>query len=168
MLVAAKYLSEHLNKATVLLGNATDKDLLVSENIESTDVFCAVTNDDEANIMACMQAKRLGVRQTMPLITRTAYVDLIEGSGINIALSPQYASISSILAYLRRGDVVNVHTLRRDAAEAIEAVAHGDKETSKVVGRTLKEIKLPKCTTIGAMIRQDKVIIPHHDTVIES
>jgi trk system potassium uptake protein TrkA len=163
-----QYLAEYLNKATVLLGSASDKELLVNENIENTDVFCAVTNDDEANIMACMQAKRLGVRQTMALITRTAYVDLIEGSGINIALSPQQASISSILAYLRRGDVVNVHSLRRGAAEAIEAVAHGDKKTSKVVGRTLAEIKLPKFTTIGAIVRNSKVIIPHHDTIIES
>ncbi len=163
-----KYLAEHLDKTTVLLGNASEKELLISENIESTDVFCAVTNDDEVNIMACMQAKRLGVRQTMALITRTAYVDLIEGSGINIAISPQLASISSILAYLRRGDVVNVHSLRRGAAEAIEAIAHGDKKTSKVVGRTLSEIKLPKATTIGAIIREDKVIIPHHDTEIAS
>ncbi|MCK4607845.1 MAG: Trk system potassium transporter TrkA, partial [Gammaproteobacteria bacterium] len=163
-----KLLSERLDKTTVLLGNASDKELLMSENVESTDVFCAVTDDDEVNIMACMQAKRLGVRQTMALITRTAYVDLIEGSGINIAISPQLASISSILAYLRRGDVVNVHSLRRGAAEAIEAVAHGDKKTSKVVGRTLAEIKLPRCTTIGAIIRDDQVIIPHHDTAIES
>ncbi len=163
-----QYLAEYLNKATVLLGNASDKELLINENIEHTDVFCAMTNDDEANIMACMQAKRLGVRQTMALITRTAYVDLIEGSGINIALSPQQASISSILAYLRRGDVVNVHSLRRGAAEAIEAIAHGDKKTSKVVGRTLAEIKLPKFTTIGAIVRDSKVIIPHHDTTIES
>ncbi len=118
--------------------------------------------------MSCMQAKRLGVRQTMALITRTAYVDLIEGSGINIALSPQQASISSILAYLRRGDVVNVHSLRRGAAEAIEAIAHGDEKTSKVVGRTISEIKLPKYTTIGAIVRNGKVIIPHHDTEIES
>lgn len=162
-----QYLSEYLNKATVLLGDAADKQLLISENIEAVDVFCAVTNDDEANIMACMQAKQLGVRQTMALITRTGYVDLIEGSGINIALSPQYASISGILTHLRRGDIVNVHSLRRGAAEAIEAIAHGDQHSSKVIGRTLAEIKLPKCTTIGAIVRASKVIIPHHDTTIE-
>lgn len=162
-----QYLSEYLNKATVLLGSAADKELLISENIEHTDVFCAVTNDDEANIMACMQAKRLGVRQTMALITRTGYVDLIEGSGINIALSPQHASISSILAYLRHGDIVNVHSLHRGAAEAIEAIAHGDEKSSKVIGQTLAEIKLPKCTTIGAIVRDGHVIIPHHDTAIE-
>lgn len=161
-------LAEQLDKATILLGNAADKELLISENIENTDVFCAVTNDDEANIMACMQAKRLGVRQTMALITRTAYVDLIEGSGINIAISPQAASISSILAQLRKGDVVNVHSLRRGAAEAIEAIAHGDEKTSHVVGKALAEIKLPKCTTIGAIVRAGEVIIPHHDTKIES
>ena len=163
-----QYLSETLNKATVLLGNATNKELLISENIEETDVFCAVTNDDEANIMACMQAKRFGVKQTMALINRTAYIDLIEGSGINIALSPQHASISKILRYLRHGDIVSVHSLRHGAAEAIEAIAHGDKQSSKVIGLSLSEINLPKCTTIGAIVRNTEVIIPHHDTTIEA
>jgi len=160
-------LANTLSNTTVLFGDSCDKQLLINENIEYIDVFCAVTNDDEDNIIACLQAKRLGAKQVMGLITRTAYVDLIEGGPINIAVSPQQATIGSILTHVRQGDVVNVHSLRRGAAEAIEAIAHGDKKTSRVVGRTLGEVKLPRGTTIGAMVRNGEVIIPHHDTMIE-
>lgn len=162
------FMAENLNTTTVLCGDCCDKQLLLDENIEHADVFCALTNDDEANIIACLQAKRLGVKQVMALITRTAYVDLIEGGQINIAISPQLATVGSILKHLRRGDIINVYSLRRGAAEAIEAVAHGTKETSKVIDRTLKEIKLPKGITIGALFRDGKVIIPNEDTVFES
>lgn len=161
-------LANELTNTTVLCGDSCDKQLLVNENIEHIDVFCAVTNDDEDNIIASLQAKRLGAKQVMVLITRTAYVDLIEGGPINIAISPQQATIGSILTHIRQGDVVNVHSLRRGAAEAIEAVAHGDYKNSKVVGRNLSQIKLPSGTTIGAIVRNNDVIIPHHDTVIES
>ena len=119
-------LADLLEDVIVLHGSASDKELLVEENIESTDVFCALTNDDEANIMASMLAKRLGVRTVMTLISNPAYVDLIEDGTIDIAISPQQTTISSLLTHVRRGDIVNVHSLRRGAAEAIEVVAHGD------------------------------------------
>lgn len=163
-----EYLADALNKTTVLRGDASDRELLMNENIEYTDVFCAVTDDDEVNIMSCMQAKRLGARQVMALITNTAYVDLIEGSDVDIAISPQQATIGSILTHIRRGDIVNVHSLRRGAAEAIEVVAHGDRKTSKVVGRKLSEINLPKGTNLGAIVRSDKIILFNDDTVIEA
>lgn len=162
-------LSEQLNRSTVLLGDVANEDLLLNENIENTDVFCAVTNDDEANILSAMLAKRLGARKVMALINRTAYVDLVESSGIiDIAISPQQATIGTLLAHVRRGDVVVVHSLRRGAAEAIEAVAHGDQSNSRVVGRAIEDIKLPKGTTIGAIVRGEQVMMAHHDTVIES
>ena len=126
-----------------------------------------MTNDEEANILSAMLAKRLGAKKVMSLINRAAYVDLIQGGEIDIAISPQHSTISSLLAHVRRGDVVKVHSLRRGAAEAIEAIAHGDKTTSKVVGRAIEELKLPPGTTIGAIVRGDEVIIAHHDTVIE-
>jgi len=164
----AKRISEQLTRTIVLQGDAADEDLLLEENIEHTDVFCAVTNDDEANILSAMLAKRLGARKVMSLINRPSYVDLVESSGIiDVAISPQQATIGTLLAHVRRGDVVKVHSLRRGAAEAIEAIAHGDRTTSKVVGRRIEEINLPPGTTIGAIVRQDKVIICHHDTVIE-
>ena len=167
-LARTRILSETLNKTTVLHGDAADQDLLVRENIEYIDVFAAVTNDDEVNIMSCLQAKRMGARQVMALITKPAYVDLIEGSDVDIAISPQQATIGSILARVRRGDIVKVHSLRRGAAEAIEVIAHGDTKTSKVVGRTLSDIKLPKGANIGAIVRGNKVIIPKKSTTIEA
>jgi len=163
-----KNIAQVLHKTTVLLGDASDRELLLNENIEHVDVFCALTNDEEVNIMSSMQAKRLGVRHVMALITRTAYIDLIEGGDIDTAISPQHATIGSILTYIRRGDIVNVHSLRRGAAEAIEMIAHGDENTSKVVGRRISEIKLPKATKIGAIVRENKVIIPDNETTIES
>jgi len=157
-----------LEDVIVLHGSASDKELLIEENIESTDVFCALTNDDEANIMASMLAKRLGVRTVMTLISNPAYVDLIEDGTIDIAISPQQTTISSLLTHVRRGDIVNVHSLRRGAAEAIEVVAHGDGKTSKVVGRSLADIKLPEGTSFGAIVRGEEVLIAHHDTIINN
>jgi len=163
-----RMLSNELKNTIVLQGDAADQDLLLEENIEKTDVFCALTNDDEANILSSMLAKRRGARKVMTLINRAAYVDLIESGDIDIAISPQQATIGSLLTHIRRGDVVKVHSLRRGAAEAIEAIAHGDETTSKVVGRKIEELKLPPDTTIGAIVRENEVIIAHHDTVIQS
>lgn len=155
------YLSENLERTIVLQGSVANKDLLIEESIEDTDVFCAVTNDDEANIMASLLAKRLGVRKVMTLINNPDYVDLIQGGDIDVAISPQQTTIGSLLTHVRRGDVVNVHSLRRGAAEAIEAIAHGDHRSSKVVGRRLDEINLPAGTTIGAIVRHNEVLIAH-------
>lgn len=164
----ARRLSERLNRAIVLLGDAADEELLQEENIENTDVFVALTNDEEANILSSMLAKRMGARKVMSLINRASYVDLVQSDIIDIAISPQQATIGSLLTHVRRGDVVMVHSLRRGAAEAIEAVAHGNPDTSKVVGRAIEDIRLPPGTTIGAIVRGEEVIIAHHDTVIES
>ncbi|MGF1526886.1 MAG: Trk system potassium transporter TrkA [Candidatus Competibacterales bacterium] len=165
----ARHISEVLARTIVLQGDAADEELLLEENIEHTDVFCAVTNDDEANILSAMLAKRLGARKVMALINRASYVDLVEASGIiDIAISPQQATIGSLLSHVRRGDVVRVHSLRRGAAEAIEAIAHGDPNTSKVVGRPIEAIPLPKEATIAALVRGDEVMVCHRDTVIEN
>jgi trk system potassium uptake protein len=161
-------LAKSLENTIVLHGSASDRDLLIEENIEDTDVFLALTNDDEANIMASMLAKRLGARTVMTLINNPAYVDLVQGGVIDIAISPQQTTISALLTHVRRGDVAAVHSLRRGAAEAIEAVAHGDRRSSKVVGRAIEDIDLPPGTTIGAIIRNDEVLIAHDDVVIEN
>ena len=164
----ADYLSENLEQAIVLYGSASDRELLVDENIEEVDIFIAVTNDDEANIMSSMLAKRLGARRVMALINNPAYVDLVQGGQLDIAISPSQAPRGTLLAHLRRGDIVNVHSLRRGAAEAIEVVAHGDARSSKVVGKAINEIKLPPGTTIGAVVRKEEVLIARDTTVIES
>lgn len=160
-------ISETLNHAIVLNGEASQRDLLIEENISDTDVFLALTNDDEANIMSSLLAKRLGAKKVMTLINNSAYVDLVQGGEIDIAISPQQATIGKLLAHVRRGDVVNVHSLRRGAAEAMEAIAHGDEASSKVVGRAIEDIDLPEGTTIGAIVRNDEVLIAHDRTVVE-
>ena len=161
-------LSETLDRTIVLSGDASDRDLLLEENIEETDVFCAVTNDDEANIMSSMLAKSLGARKVITLINNAAYVDLIEGGTIDTVISPQQATLGSILTHIRRGDIARVHSLRRGAAEAIEAIAHGDEFSSKLIGRKIEDIDLPPGTNIGAIVRGDEVVIAHDDIVVES
>ena len=163
----ARQLSEILESTIVLLGDAANPDLLLEENIEAMDVFCALTNDDEANILSSMLAKRMGAKKVMSLINRAAYVDLVEDGLVDIAISPHQVTIGALLAHIRRGDVVAVHALRRGSAEAIEAIAHGDKTSSRVVGRTIDELPLPDGARIGAIVRGEEVIIAHHTTVIE-
>ena len=164
--IRARQAAEQLENTVVLHGDAADEELMLQENIDSIDVFCALTNDDEANILSAMLAKRLGAHRTMALINRSAYVELIE-SLLDIAISPSQETVGSLLTHVRRGDMVAVHSLRRGAAEAIETIAHGDAASSRVVGRRIDEIPLPSGTTFGALMRKDEVIIPHHDTVIE-
>jgi len=171
----AEYLSEHLEQAIVLQGSASDKNLLLEENVDDTDVFLAVTNSDEANIMSSLLAKRMGAHKVMTLINNAAYVDLVQAGDIDIAISPQQATIGTLLTHVRRGDIVNVHSLRRGAAEAIEIIAHGDEKTSKVVGRAIEDVDLPEGATIGAIVRnlvddnsKSTVIIAHDDLIIES
>jgi trk system potassium uptake protein TrkA len=161
-------LSEQLRSTIVLQGNASDKDLLQMESIEDVDVFCALTNDDEANIMSSLLAKRLGAKKVITLITNPAYVDLVQGGEIDIALSPQQITMGSLLRHVRRGDISNVHSLRRGAAESLEVIAHGDAKSSKVVGRRLDEIDLPDGVTIGALVRGEDVLIAHDNVVIET
>jgi len=166
------FLSEELSNSIVLHGSASDQDLLLEENIEDTDVFLALTNDDEANIMASLLAKRLGTRKVMTLINNPAYVDLVQGGEIDIAISPQQNTIGSLLTHVRRGDMVNVHSLRRGAAEAIEVIAHGDNRTSKVVGKKIEDIDLPEGASIGAIVRErdgeSQVLIAHDNIVVET
>jgi len=182
----AERLAAELGRALVLNGDVTDEELLETENVGEMDLFCAVTNDDENNIMSSLLAKRMGARKVVALINRTAYVNLLQAGQIDIAISPAQAVIGTLLARVRRGDCVAVHSLRRGAAEALELIAHGDYKSSRVVGRRIEEINLPKGATIGAIVRRHErasgaepgagaaaasdvqVIVAHHDTVIES
>ena len=162
----AEIIAEHLERAIVLVGDCADEELLREEAVDSTDVYCVLTNDDEANILSSMLAKRMGAEKVIAIINRPAYVDLVESSSIDIAVSPQQITIGALLTHIRRGNMVRIHSLRRGAAEAIEAVAMGDKRSSRVVGRAIEDIDLPPGTTIPALVRGEEVIIAHHDTVI--
>ena len=182
----AETIALRMSGALVLCAEATDEKVLAQENIDEMDMFLALTNDDENNIMAASLAKRLGCKRVLALINRRAYADMVQGGPIDIGLSPAQISIGSLLAYVRRGDVERVHSLRRGAAEALELVVHGDRATSKVVGRRIDELPEVKGARIAAIVRRgretsvvrregflvdellDEVVIPHHDTVIET
>lgn len=166
-------LAQRLNgRALVLHGDATDEELLEQENVAQVDLFLALTNDDENNIMSALLAKRMGARRVLALINRKAYAELMEGTRIDIALTPSQVTLGELLKYVRRGDVAAVHTLRRGAAEALELIAHGDSRTSKVVGRRIEDIALPAGVLIGALVRGEgegaQVLMAHHDVVVQS
>ncbi len=164
----ARRVSELLENTIVLNGDAADEELLVEENIDSTDIFAAVTNSEEANILSAMLAKRLGAHKTIALINKPSYAELIESGSIDVAVSPQTITIGSLLAHVRRGHIVKVHSLRRGAAEALEAIVHGTETSSRVVGRRVEEIPVPDGASIGAVVRGDEVIMAHHDTVVNA
>lgn len=163
----AQWVSEQLEGIVVLQSDAANEALLREENIDAMELFCALTNEDEANILSAMLAKRLGARRAMAIVNRSAYIDLIESSVLDIAISPRLATVSALLSHVRRGDVQAAHSLRRGVAEALEAVAHGDRSTSKIVGRPLHDIKLPHGATIGAIMRDDKLLRLDAEPVIE-
>lgn len=164
----AQYVAEELKATTVLHGDATNEELLTQENIDEADIFCALTNTDEANIISSMLAKRLGTRKVIAIINRSGYVDLVQHNVIDVAVSPQQATIGALLTHVRKGDVVAVHPLCRGTAEALEAIVHGNKNSSQLVGRTISAVALPKDTTIGALVRNEEVILACQDTVIET
>jgi trk system potassium uptake protein TrkA len=180
------YLATELPSDVLILhGDSTDEELMDDENVQDMDLFLALTSDDEDNIMACLLAKRMGARRVLALINRKAYADLVQGTTIDIALSPSHAVIGELLAYVRRGDVEAVHSLRRGAAEALEAIVRGDRGSCRLAGRTVGEITLPRGAQIGAIVRglpvpgepdlgdkrgdaRPEVIIAHHDTLIQT
>lgn len=182
----AEVIAGTLKSALVLCGDATDEGLLEKEGIEEMDLFLALTNDDEDNIMAASLAKRLGARRVLALINRRAYADLVQGGPIDIAISPAQVSIGTLLAHVRHGDVAQVHSLRRGAAEALEIVAHGDRRNSQVVGQRIGDLPLIPGAAIAAIVRdldhyedlaydgmakrkrRGHVLMAHKDVVIEA
>ncbi|MEM7376334.1 MAG: Trk system potassium transporter TrkA [Pseudomonadota bacterium] len=163
----AEFLAGELD-CMVLQGDAADVDLIVEENIQDMDVFCALTNDDEANILSAILAKDRGAGKVMSLVNRVAYSELIPTSMIDVAVSPHQITIGQLLTHVRRGNVEAVHSLRRGVAEVIEAIATGDRKTSRLVGRQIGEVDLPLNSTIGALVRGEAVLMAHHDSVIEA
>ncbi|MCY7315625.1 MAG: Trk system potassium transporter TrkA [Rubrivivax sp.] len=165
----------------VLQGDSTDGELLADENVQDMDLFLALTSDDEDNIMSCLLAKRLGARRVLALINRRAYAELVQGTTIDIAINPSQAVLGELLAFVRRGDVRAVHSLRRGAAEALEAVVRGDRKTCRMAGRRIDELALPAGAQVGAIVRGlhrddgsdtgtdtgPEVIMAHHDTVVQ-
>jgi trk system potassium uptake protein len=177
------YLASQLpSQVLVLHGDSTDEELMEQENVQDMDLFVALTSDDEDNILACLLAKRMGAKRVLALINRRAYAELVQGTQIDIAISPSQAVIGELLAYVRRGDVEAVHSLRRGAAEALEGIVRGDRKTCRMAGRRIGEIALPAGAQVGALVRglhradgseagaeaEPQVLIAHHDTVVET
>ena len=164
----AEFISERLRKAIVVQGDTTDEARLRDWNIEMADVFIAVTNSDQTNIMSAMLAKRLGAGKTMALINQSSYVDIVQGRDIDVAISPEQVTIGALLTHLRRGVVSQVYSLRRGAAEAIETTVLGDERSSKIVGRMVADVPLPTGCSIGAIVREEQVLIAHDNIVIQT
>jgi trk system potassium uptake protein TrkA len=182
----AEFVATTVKSVLVLSGDATDEELLQQEAIDEMDLFLALTNDDEDNIMGASLAKRMGCKRVVALINRRAYAELVQGGPIDIALSPAQVSIGTLLTYVRHGDVAQVHSLRRGAAEALEIVAHGDQKTSKVVGRRIGDLPEIRGAFIAAIVRDlaatddlnffrlgmkkqtGRVLIAHKDVVIQT
>jgi len=164
----AREVAEQLDNTIIIHGDVSDKDLLLEENIDEIDLFVAVTNNDEANIISGMLAKKLGVRRVIALVNNQSYVELIQRNSIDVAISADSITTSHLLHYTRKGDTVKVATLRKGAAEAMEVVAHGSENSSEIIGRSIGEIDWPNDITIGCIIRNEKVIIAHRDLEIEA
>jgi len=160
-----KYLINKLKHTIILNGDGSDRGLLEEENIESMDVFAALSNNEELNIMSCLLAKRLGVKKVITLVNRTDYISVANNLGIEVVISPRLITASSILRYVRRGDILSLTTVAEDMAEILEAKVGN---TSKFIGKRLKETKLPPSVLIGAIIRNGKIIIPSGDDQIKN
>lgn len=165
--VRARAIAEQLDHTMVLTGDAADEALLLEENIERVDVFCAVTNDDEVNIMSAMLAKRLGARKVMSLVDRPAYMEMVDSGAIDNAIFPQYNTIGHILAQVRNGPVSRVHSLIRGKAEALEVTVRDSENFSGVLGRSIRQIQLPIGSIIVGVIRGFEILPSKGDLVLE-
>ncbi len=164
----ARQISEQLKQAIVIRGDVADKSLLIEENIDEIDLFLALTNSDEANIISGMLAKKLGVRRVIALVNNQSYVDLIQLNSIDVAISADQITTSRLLHYMRQGDTVKAFTLRRGAAEAMEVIVHGSENSSELIGKTIGEIQWPSSITIGCVVRENAVHFSHRDLTIEA
>jgi trk system potassium uptake protein TrkA len=156
-------LASVLNRAVVLHGDGTSQNLLKEENVRDADYFIAVTDDEEANILGALLAKQLGVKKTVSLVKRVDYSHLVSTVGIDSVMNPRHATVGAILHYIRKGKVISAMPLRDEKTEAVEFIAL---ETSGIINKPLKDIKFPKGTIVGAVLRGGEVIIPWGDTII--
>jgi trk system potassium uptake protein TrkA len=155
-----KDLSKKLDKTIVLHGSATDETLLKSENISNIDIFCALTDDDETNLMSSLLAKKMGAKKTMIILNNPSYLGLVHGF-IDIYVAPYRLTVSSVLQDLRESDVTQDVLLKMDTgAEAIEGIVHANEFYSSLFGKPVKDIPLPDGSAIAAIIRHGELIMP--------
>ena len=153
-------LSKELDKTIVLNGSATDETLLKRENISNIDIFCALTDDDETNVMSSLLAKKMGAKKTMIILNNPSYLGLVPGF-IDIYIAPYRLTVSSVLQDLRESDVAQDVILKvNTGAEAIEGIVHANEFTSPLFGKPIKYIPLPEGSAIAAIIRHGELIMP--------
>ena len=162
-----KFLSEELERSIVLHGSGSDEELLSSENIDQTDVFCALTNDDEANIMSSFLAKKLGAKKTMILVNNISYMDIIPKRFIDNVVAPYRLTISLVMQDLREADFAQDVLLKmHSGAEAVEGVVHSNPFTSDFIGKPVVDLPIPEEASIGAIVRDDKILMPSNDLML--
>ena len=139
------------------------------EGIENTDLFLALTDSDEVNVIVSILAKRLGAHKTIALVKRDVYANLAEQSGdVDIIVSPDQITVSGILSHLRKGDFMQVHSLQHGKSEAIEIVVHGNEKTSKVVGVCVNDLPLPEGVVVGAIVRDEELLMGSKKLVVQT
>ncbi len=161
----AERIADELKRSVVLCGDARDRTLLDEANVRSAQAIVTVTNDDEVNIMAALLGKRLGCERALALVNNSTYNLVVRLIGLDVAINPRETTVSSILQHVRRGRLKSVHTIRDGEAEIYEAEAL---ETSPLVGKPLKDFRAAGGMIVGAIIRDDKVIMPRSDTVVQA
>jgi len=160
----ANHLAEKFANISVINGDALDQDILTEAGISNVETFVSLTNNDEVNILSALLAKRSGATRAVTLINKPSYIPLINTLGVNSVISPAQITVSSILSKIRSGSIRAIHSIIEDKGEFIEARAL---ESSKIVGKPLKDLKLPKSICVGAIFRENDLIIPQGDTIIE-
>ena len=164
----AIHIANNLNRALVLQGNASDEELLEDERIENVDLFLALTDSDEVNVIVSVLAKKLGVHKTIALIKRDIYSLLAEQrDDVDVIVSPDQITVSDILSYLRKDDMMQVHSIKHGKAEAIEIIINNENSKSKVIGRQIKELNIPEGVVVGAIIRDKKLLMASKSKVIK-
>ena len=161
-------LSKDLNKTIVLNGDGSDEELLRSENIENIDVFCALTDDDETNIMSAFLAKKLGASKTLIILNNYAYINILPKSFVDLALSPQRMTVSLVMQHLSSADLPQEVLLNMTSgAEALEGVIHNNHTTKDLFGKTYKDLPLPKNAVLGAIVRDGSIFTPSKNINVE-
>ena len=161
----AQWLSEHLDDAVVIQGDALDQKLLEEENIDKMDDFLALTNDDETNILSSLIAKRYKVAHVVTLVNRSIYTQLVRQIGLDVTVSPRLSTVASILSFVRKGRIHGIASIADDKLEVLEAEAL---ETSAILNKPLNELDLPNDTVIGAILRGNNIIVPNGRVEIQA
>ena len=161
-------IAKDLNKAIVLKGSGSDEELLRSENIENIDVFCALTNDDETNIMSAFLAKKLGAKKTLIILNNYSYINILPKSFVDLPLSPQRMTVSLVMQHLTSVDMPQEVLLKMNSGvEALEGVIHFNNDTKDLFGSKYTLLPLPENSVLGSIYRNGKNIIPSDDLTIE-